>query len=71
MDVAPDGGAVFEEVLRLSLVERVGGLKCHIKVLGACVVPARLRSGDTVSHGHHLLPVALLVLVPLVAASLG
>jgi hypothetical protein len=34
-------------------------------------MPAGLRSGSTVGHDHHLLPTALLVLVPLVAVSLG
>jgi hypothetical protein len=32
-DVAPDGGAVFEEMLRLSPMEQAGGLKRLLKVL--------------------------------------
>ena len=71
MDVAPDGGAVFEEVLRLPPVERAGGLECLLEVLMARTAPTGLRPGDAVGQGHHLLPAVLPVLVLLVAAMLG
>jgi hypothetical protein len=71
MDVALDGDVVLEEVLRLPPMERVGGLECLLKVLGARAPPTGLRPGGMVDHGHHLLPMTLLVLGPLIAATLG
>ena len=70
-DVALDGGAVFEEVLRLPPMEQEGGLKRLLEVLGARTMPVGLRYDSTVSRGHRLLPTTLLVLVPLVAVALG
>ena len=47
-------------------------LKHLLEVFQARALPARLRSGGVVSHGHHrLLPVALLILVPPVVTSVG
>ena len=71
MDVALHGGIVFGEVLCLPLVERAGGLECLLEVFWACASPVGLRYGSAVGCGHHLLPVALLVLIPLIAAALG
>jgi hypothetical protein len=39
MDVSRNGGTIFEEVLRLSLMERAGGLERLLKVLRACAMP--------------------------------
>jgi hypothetical protein len=55
VDVASDGGVVFQEVLHRSPMERVGGLERLLKVLG-------LRTSSVVGRGHHLLPATLLVL---------
>jgi hypothetical protein len=71
MDVAFHGGAVLEKILRLPPVEWAGGLERLLKVFWACSAPAGLRSGGTVGRDDHLLPAALSVLVPPVAASLG
>ena len=71
MDVAPNGGAVHQEVLRLSLVERARGLERFLEVLGACATTVGLRSSHAVGCSHHLLPTALLILVPLMAMVLG
>ena len=71
MDVAPDGGTIFEEVLRLPPMEQEGGLKSLLEVLGACTSPVGLRPSNVVGRNHHLLPMVLLVLVLLVMASLG
>jgi hypothetical protein len=70
-DVVLYGGVVLEEVLCLPPVEWVGGFDRLLKVFWVCASPVRLRSGGTVGRGHHLLPVALPVLVSPVAASLG
>ena len=40
-------------------------------MLEACTTPVGLRPGGAVGHGHHLLSTVLLVLFPLVAATLG
>ena len=58
-------------MLYLSPMERVGGLKRLLKVLEACTLPMGLRPSGMVGRGHHLLPMALPVLIPLVAAMLG
>ena len=50
-DVGADGGIVLKEVLCLPSMERVGGFKCLLEVLGACSVPVGLRLGSTVSRG--------------------
>jgi hypothetical protein len=71
MDVTPNGGTVLPEVLRLFLVEWVGGLERLLEVLGACTAPTRLRPGSAFGRGHHLLPMVLSVLVSLVAVTLG
>jgi hypothetical protein len=59
--VALHGGIVLKEVLCLPPVEWAGGLECLLKVFWACASPVRLRSGDVVGHGHHLLPMAFSV----------
>jgi hypothetical protein len=69
-DVAPDGGTTFEEVLCLPTVERAGGFERLLEVLGARSAPTGLRPSSAVDRGHHLLPVVLSALVPLVAATL-
>ena len=71
MDVAPDGGAVFEEVLCLPPMEQEGGLERFLEVLRARAVPMGLRSSSVVGHGHRFLPTTLLVLGPLVVEMLG
>ena len=45
MNVAPDGGTILEEVLRLSPMERAGGFEHLLEVLRSCPMPVRLRSG--------------------------
>ena len=70
-DVALQGGAVLEKMLHLPPMERVGGLEHRLKVFQSCSAPMVVRSGSLVSHGDHLLPVVLSVLVSLVVASLG
>ena len=70
-DVALHGGTVLEEMPILLPVEWVGGLKRLLEVFQECTAPMGLRSGGEVSRGHHLLPVVVLVLVLLIAASLG
>ena len=70
-DVALHGGVVLEEVLCLSPVEWAGGLEHLLEVFWACASHAGLRSSGMVGRGHHLLPMALPVLIPLVAAMLG
>ena len=70
-DVAPNGGVVLEEVLCLPLMEQAGGFKLLLEVLRACGAPMGLRPSGTVGHGHHLHPMMLLVLVPLVTTMLG
>ena len=52
-------------------MERAGGLKRFLEVFRACTAPSRLRSGGAVGHGHHLHPMPLPILVPLVMALLG
>ena len=52
-------------------MEQVGGLEHLLKVLRAHTMPMGLRPYGAVDHGHHLLPMVLPVLVPLVAAMLG
>jgi hypothetical protein len=52
-------------------MERARGLERLLEVFWACALPMGLRSGGVVDHGHHLLPVALLVLGPPIIASLG
>jgi hypothetical protein len=71
MGVALDCGAVFEGVLRLPPVERVGRLERLLEVLRACTAPTGLRLGGVVSRNPHHLPMLLLVLVPLIAEMLG
>jgi hypothetical protein len=70
-DVAPNDGAVLEEVLHLPSMERAEGFECLPEVFGACIAPVGLRPGDVVGHGHHLLPTVLSVLILLVAVTLG
>ena len=55
----------------MPLMEWAGGFKRLLKVLGAHGMAVVLRPSSIVGHGHHLLPTALPVLVPLVAAMLG
>jgi hypothetical protein len=50
---------------------RAGGFECLLKVLVIRGMPMGLRPGGAVGCWHHLLPVALSVLVPLVMAMLG
>jgi hypothetical protein len=50
---------------------RQGGIERPLKVLRACTVLVRLSPGGVVGCGHHLLPAALPVLVPLVTVILG
>jgi hypothetical protein len=71
MDVALHGCTVLEKMLRMPPVEWAGGLKCLLEVFLARSASTGLRSGNAVSHDDHLLPMALLVLVPPVVASLG
>ena len=71
MDVAPNGGIVLEEVFHLPSMEWVGGFERLLKVLGARGAPTRLRPGGVVGRYHHLLLAMLLVLVPLIATTLG
>jgi hypothetical protein len=52
-------------------MEWAGGLERLLEVIKARAMPVGLRPGDANSRGHHLLPMALPVLVPLVAAMLG
>ena len=52
-------------------MEWVGGLERLLEVFRACSAPMGLRSGYVVSRGDHPLPMALLVLVLPVVASLG
>jgi hypothetical protein len=47
------------------------GFKHLLKVLRAHGAPVGLRPSDVVSHGHHLLPMALPILVPLDVKTLG
>jgi hypothetical protein len=70
-DVAPDGGTVFQEVLCQSSMEWTGGLDRLLEALGACAAPAGLRPRGVVGRDHHLLPTALLILVPLLTVALG
>jgi hypothetical protein len=51
-------------------MERVGGLERLLEVPKSHAAPTWLRPGGTVGYGHHLLPVMLLVLVPLVVIAL-
>jgi hypothetical protein len=69
-DVALHGCIVFEKVLRLPPMERVGGLERLLKVFQTCNAPVGLRSGGMVGHGNHLLPTVLPILIPPVAVSL-
>jgi hypothetical protein len=52
-------------------MEWAGGLECLLEVLGARATPMGLRPGDANDRGHHLLSMALPVLVLLVIATLG
>jgi hypothetical protein len=70
-DVALHGGAVLEKMHCLPSVERAGELECLHEVFQSSSMPTGLRSGGAVSHNSHLVPTALSVLVPPVAASLG
>jgi hypothetical protein len=69
-NVALHGSTVLEEMLHLPPMEQVGGLECLLKVFRACSAPTRLRFGDAIGRGDHLLPMALSVLVLPVVASL-
>jgi hypothetical protein len=70
-DVALHGCAVLEKMLHLPPMERARGLERILEVFRSCSASTRLRSGNAVGHGDHLLPATLLVLVPPVTASLG
>jgi hypothetical protein len=70
-DVAPDGGIVLEEVLCLLPVEQAGGFERLLEVLEVRDTFTGLSLGSAVGHDHYLLPVALSVLVPLIAVMLG
>ena len=71
VDVAPNGGIVFEEVLHLPLMEWAGGLERLLQVLWTRTTPVGLRPSGAVSHSHYLLPTMVLVLVPLITVMLG
>jgi hypothetical protein len=71
MDVALHGCVVLEKMLRLPPMEQAGGLKRLLEVFRSCSSPVGLRSGDVVSHGDHLLPAEVSVLVLPVIALLG
>ena len=55
----------------MSPMEWAGGLERLLKVLEVCATPMGLRSSGAIGHGHHLLPMAFLVLILLVMAVLG
>ena len=71
MDAATNGGIVFEEMLHLPPMEQVEGLERLLKVLGAYTTSVGLRPSSAVGRGHHILPAALLSLVPFVVVALG
>jgi hypothetical protein len=51
-NVAPDGGAVLEEVLCLPPMEQAGALKCLLDVIGVRTPPTGLKPSGAVGHGH-------------------
>jgi len=52
-------------------MERAGGLKHLLDVLEARTMPMRQRPSSKVGHSHHLLPMALPILVPLITVAMG
>ena len=52
-------------------MERAGGLERLLEVLGAYTTSVGLRPSSAVDRGHHILPAALLSLVPFVVVALG
>jgi len=71
MNVAPHGCAHLDEALGLPSTERTGHHDRFLKVLKTWAPLFGLRLSGMISHFHHLLPMALLVLHPLIITMIG